>query len=203
MTQEHWDNIYQNNKREELGWYQDIPSPDLQLIERTDVGKNDRVLLIGAGVTTLIDKLVEKDYTNLIATDISQVALNTLKANHEKASLKLIQDDLTNPQQLKDINQVALWHDRAVLHFLTDEQDRKTYSSLLRNKIKSGGYVILGQFSTEGANRCSGLDVYQYDLDRYRAVLGDGFELIHSEYYTYSMPNGQLRPYIYAIYKRV
>jgi hypothetical protein len=55
----------------------------------------------------------------------------------------------------------ALWHDRAVFHFLTQEDDRRAYIRALEAALPagSGAHVILGTFALDGPTKCSGLDV--------------------------------------------
>ena len=40
-----------------------------------------------------------------------------------------------------------LWHDRAVLHFFTEEQQRNNYFQLVNDSVAIGGYVILAEFN--------------------------------------------------------
>lgn len=42
------------------------------------------------------------------------------------------------PNQFYDV-----WHDRAVFHFLTNQQDRQAYVNNVKNAVKSGGHVIV------------------------------------------------------------
>jgi integrase len=67
--------------------------------------------------------------------------------------------------ELGDIRDVAVWHDRAVLHFLLEEKQQKVYLSTLKKILKNSGYVIIAAFSLKGAKKCTGLDVKNYDQD--------------------------------------
>ena len=103
-----------------------------------------------------------------------------------------------------DINMpmVDIWIDRAVLHFLTDDKDIKGYFKNLKSKLKDGGYVLFAEFSKVGATSCAGLLVKQYSLEEFKYELGLSFELISSFEHLYINPNGDKRPYIYALYKK-
>ena len=57
------------------------------------------------------------------------------------------------------LQNAAVWHDRAVFHFLTQEQHRQTYHSLLQKIVMPGGFVIMATFAMDGATKCSGLPV--------------------------------------------
>lgn len=198
----HWDNAYANNQEEKLGWFETDLQPMLQLIDKTALDKSAKILNAGAGSTTLIDDLISKNYTNIIATDISKVALDNLADRVGKENITCIVDDLTNPTKLNSISPIDLWIDRAVLHFFIDKNDQNTYFDLIRNKVKKDGFVILAEFSLDGAKKCSGLDVKQYSKEILQEQLGSGFELIDSFDYNYTMPSGANRPYVYTLFRK-
>lgn len=201
---EHWNTTYSKNPIEKLGWYERDLSPSLKLIELCKLDPQARILNIGAGSSTLIDELLMQGYTNLIATDISEVALRDL--DHRTGGsdyLECITDDLTHPDKLNEIDGVDLWIDRAVLHFFVELKDKKAYFNLLKEKVKKDGFVILAEFNLEGAEKCSGLPVCRYSEEDFKEHLGPEFKLIEAFDYTYEMPSGGLRPYIYTLYKRI
>lgn len=200
---EHWNTAYSNNPMEKLGWFETDLSPSLELISKTGLPNSARILNVGSGSTVLIDALLELEYRNLIATDISDVALNELKNRVSSADVEYIQDDLTKPEELIKIENVDLWIDRAVLHFFNDQKDQEVYFDLMKNKIKKGGYAILAEFSLEGAAKCSGLDVFRYSKEMLADQLGDNFKLIEHFDYTYTMPSGDPRLYIYTLFQRI
>jgi hypothetical protein len=198
----HWNKVYTNNPKEKLGWFETDLSPMLNLINQTKVTKEARIINIGAGSTTLIDELINLNYSNLIATDISEIALKDLALRVGKENINTIVDDLTKPQLLKHIESVDLWIDRAVLHFFTNPKEQKNYFELLSNTVKSNGYAILAQFNTNSAKFCSGLPVFQYNKELLEKQLGSSFTLIDSFNYTYTMPSGDKREYIYTLFKK-
>ena len=201
---EHWNNAYNNSPLEKLGWYETDLNPSLDLIKKTELSNAARIINIGSGSTTLIDALVELEYINLIATDISDVALDALKNRiSDEDKVEYIQDDLTNPEKLNHIENVDLWIDRAVLHFFNECKEQDSYFDLVKSKININGFVILAEFSLEGAAKCSGLDVFRYSKEMLAEQLGGDFKLIEHFDYTYSMPSGAPRPYIYTLFQRI
>ncbi len=199
----HWDNAYTKSPEDKLGWFETDLSPMLQLINNSGVKKNARIINIGAGSTTLIDELIRQEFTNIIATDISKVALKNLENRVDNKNIVFIVDDLLNSEKINTINRVDLWIDRAVLHFFTEEKDQETYFDLLKNTISDNGYVILAQFSLQGATKCSGLDIHRYDQKMLSEKLGKDFQQIEAFHYTYTMPSGDLRDYIYMLFKKI
>ena len=199
----HWNNAYQNNPMEKLGWYETDLSPSFDLIKKSSINKNATILVAGAGNTILVDALLNDGYTDIIATDISNIALKALAdRSPKKECLTCIVDDITAPTQLKKVDEIDLWIDRAVLHFFTEVKDQHSYFDLLKSKLKKGGHVLLAEFSLEGAKKCSGLPIVNYASDMFQAPLGEGFSLIETFDYTYTMPSGDKRPYIYALYQK-
>ena len=198
----HWNKAYSKSPIYKLGWFETDLSPSLNLIEKSGVGKSARVLNIGAGSTTLIDKLLDDGFENLIATDISQVSLESITKRVGEGKVEMIIDDLTNATKLNKIAPVDLWIDRAVLHFFTEAKDQKAYFELLKNTIKPDGFALIAEFNLDGALKCSGLDVYRYNKDMIADELGEGFKLIEHFNYTYTMPSGDSREYVYTLFQK-
>jgi len=201
---EHWNNAYQNNVVEKLGWFEDDPVASFDLIEKCNLSKDALIFNAGAGATTLITLLLEKGYSNILVNDISSLALNKLKNSIDSNSnVRFFVDDLTNPITLLDVKNIDLWHDRAVLHFFTSKDQQLSYFNLLKKIVREGGYVIFSEFGIDGAKKCCGLDIVNYSEKMFQDRLGDDFELLESFNHLYSHPsNGNTRKYIYTLFKR-
>ncbi|RMG84556.1 MAG: class I SAM-dependent methyltransferase [Bacteroidetes bacterium] len=200
----HWNEAYQKKAVEQLGWYEAAPSPSLELIEKTGLPTDAAILHVGAGATTLVDELLRRGYSNLIVNDLSEVALERLRQRLGKAAddLTWVVDDLTRPERLPKLPPVDLWHDRAVLHFFTEEKDQNTYFDLLRRLVRPGGYAIIATFNLQGATKCSGLPVFRYDEKMLDEKTGPDFRLVESFNYTYVQPSGNTREYVYTLFKK-
>jgi len=201
----HWNDMYSKGGTNALGWFEENPAPSLRLIEKCHLPHNALILHAGAGASTLIDSLLNKGYQNQIATDISEVALENLKTILGKVKSGQIQwviDDLTHPVKLLNITPVDLWHDRATLHFFQEEREQKTYFDLVRILVKKDGYVIIAAFNLEGADKCSGLPVFRYNKKMLSERLGDTFQPLDFFNYTYTMPSGEQREYIYTLFRK-
>lgn len=204
-SKEHWNKVYTNNPITQLGWYEAQSFPSVQLIERCAVPKHYPIIDIGSGTSTLISDLLELGYQNLYPIDISDVALEKAKAvlgKERAAQVHWIVDDITNPSSVLQLQNAAVWHDRAVFHFLTEEQHRQTYHSLLQKIVMPGGFVIMATFAMDGATKCSGLPVQRYSAESLSEFFGDEFRLVESSNYTYQMPSGELRPYVYTRFQK-
>jgi SAM-dependent methyltransferase len=203
---DHWNKIYTNNPITQTGWYEAEPFPSVQLIEQCAVPKHAPVVDIGSGASTLIPNLLDLGYQNLYAIDISDIALEKAKAllgQARSAQVHWMVDDITNPSAVLQLQNIAIWHDRAVFHFLTKEHHRRTYHSVVQKLVMPGGFVIMGTFAMDGAEECSGLPVQRYSVESLYEFYGAGFRLVESLDYTYQMPSGDLRPYVYARFQKI
>jgi cyclopropane fatty-acyl-phospholipid synthase-like methyltransferase len=202
---EHWDEIYEALDADELTWYEEIPEASIKLLSKCHINKDESILDVGAGASTFVDYLINQGFSSIIAIDISEIALDKLKQRlgKENASrVRRIVDDITRPVRIQNLRDIAVWHDRAVLHFLLEENQQRMYLSTLKKVVKKGGYVIIAAFSLKGAKKCSGLDVKNYDQNMLAEFLGEDFSLLEYFDYTHHMPSGEPRPYIYTLFQK-
>lgn len=116
--------------------------------------------------------------------------------------MRCVVDDVTSPATLSTLQDVALWHDRALLHFLVQEDQRAAYLSTLKQVLRPGGYAILAVFSMTGVKKRSGLDIRNYDQPILVDFLGECFSMLECSEYIYVTPWGESRPYIAVCMKR-
>ena len=179
MTEErrsHWDSVYKDKAFTAVSWYQEEPQKSLELIARTGIAAGDAIIDAGGGASTLVDHLLASGYRDLTVLDISDNALEQTRARLAGRASRVdwLVSDVTRfePQR-----KYALWHDRAVLHFLVDADDRKRYMDVVRSAISPGGYLVLATFGPDGPQKCSGLVTRRYTVDMTAELLGPGFEL--------------------------
>lgn len=203
--EKHWNNAYLKTPTQNLGWYENNPKQSIELINECNLPNDALIFNAGAGTTTLINKLLENGYNNIIVNDIAASALTDLKNSLEisiHSKVQFIVDDLTNPTELLNLKNIDLWHDRAVLHFFTEQNQQKSYFNLIKKVVKVEGYVILAEFNLEGAKKCCGLNVVNYNVEMLQNGLGNEFELLKWFNYTYIQPSGNTREYVYSLFKR-
>ena len=97
---------------------------------------------------------------------------------------------------------VDLWHDRAVLHFLTAEEDRLAYLESLRQALRPGGHAVFATFALEGPEECSGLPVRRYSAETLGRTLGVDYRLIRSLDRTHVTPTNKGQHFTYAVFQR-
>jgi 2-polyprenyl-3-methyl-5-hydroxy-6-metoxy-1,4-benzoquinol methylase len=171
----HWDKIYQHKTPDQRSWTQDVPYSSLAFIDALRLPLDARIIDIGGGESTLVYFLLEKGYQNITVLDISEEAIRHMKDQlGEKAILvNWIVSDIVDfvPPQPYD-----LWHDRATFHFLTTPSLISAYLDHARSAIPIGGHMVIGTFSKNGPDKCSGLPVRQYSEEMLTLELKDGFK---------------------------
>jgi len=200
----HWNNAYNKTDTDKLGWYENNCKPSIDLIKQCNLPKNASILNVGAGATLLIDELIALGFSNLIASDISESALEKLKKRLSENSnkVKFIVDDLNNSTVLNNLEPIDLWHDRAVLHFFNESKEQDTYFKLLKKLIKPKGYAIIAVFNLDGAMKCCGLPVHRYDKSMLEEKMGDDFLLVSNFNHTFTNPSGATREYVYTLFQK-
>jgi len=199
--QTHWDNIYAQRQPAELAWYQAHPETSLRLIAASGVGKDAALIDIGGGASLLVDKLVEAGYAEVTVLDISAAAIAAAQMRlgaRAEAVRWLTQDVIAFAPPEK----YALWHDRAVFHFLTEAADRQVYLAAAASALDGGGQMIIATFAPDGPEKCSGLPVVRYDAQSLAKEAGEPFELLESCGETHVTPGGVKQSFSYCRFRR-
>jgi len=205
-SSDHWDEIFSNTEDTNLGWYEDDLSQTLKLLKTIPDWEHSNMFLVGTGTSRLIETVLAKG-VHLSLNDISAKALEKVKTRLGKksASVNWLCQDISQPLKGSAQKQasVDIWVDRAVLHFLLDEQSILGYFNNLNKIIKIGGYAIFAEFSKKGAAKCAGLELHRYSVDELSGRLGSSYQLVDSFEHIFTNPTGEPRPYIYCLYQRV
>ena len=198
----HWDAIFSNTEDAKLGWFEADTAKTFELLNRIPDWQSSRIFVSGAGTSVLIDQLISHG-SKLVVNDISEEAIHRVKKRIENKSNEVfwLCQDISKPFP-DSVSKTEVWIDRAVLHFLTEEQDILGYFNNLKSIVQIGGYVILAEFSKIGALKCAGLVLNRYSVEEFSTRLGKSFKLITNFDFTFLNPNGDTRPYVYALYKR-
>jgi len=205
MTDElrdHWQKVYATKAPTEVSWYQPVPERSLALIRDTGVPPDAPLLDVGAGASTLVDQLLAAGYTDLTVLDISGTALATAQARLGAAAARVrwVEADIT---RFTPERRYALWHDRAVFHFLVEPDRRQRYLDTLGAALALGGHLILATFGPQGPTRCSGLPVQRYAAAELDALLAPRYRLVRSEIEDHLTPAGQPQQFLYGWWQMI
>lgn len=198
----HWDSVYDAKAFTEVSWYQETPAKSLESIAAAGIGRDGAVLDAGGGASTLVDHLLEDGFTDLTVLDISAMALRQTKdrLGAKSSTVNWIVSDILGftPGRKYD-----LWHDRAVLHFLSDPGDRERYVDVVRNALAHKGFLVLATFGPAGPHQCSGLRTTRYTVDMTAELLGPDFELQGSELVMHETPAQVAQQFLYSTWRNL
>ena len=96
-----------------------------------------------------------------------------------------------------------LWHDRAVLHFLTTPEEAERYAEQAAGAIGPGGQAVIGGFAPDGPERCSGLEVARRSARDIANLLGNAFELVEERNENHTTPGGATQAFAWARLRRL
>ena len=198
----HWETVYKSKKADEVSWFQQHDAISLQLLEKSGIAINDAIIDIGGGASTLVDDLLARGYSDLSVLDISGKALDVARQRlGERASVVnwLVGDmrEIGLPEQ-----HYALWHDRAVFHFLVETEDRQQYIQSLIRSILPLGHVIIATFAEDGPEKCSGLPVRRYSVSELQLELGNSFTLLNYEKEVHRTPSSKTQQFNYCLFRK-
>jgi SAM-dependent methyltransferase len=197
--EQHWDRVYRTKAASEVSWYQPEARLSLELIRRVAPELDAPIVDVGGGASTLVDGLLRGGYRDVTVMDLAPAALARAQERlGERASQArwMVADVLEAPLLPASC---AVWHDRAVFHFLTDARDRARYVAQVQRVVRPGGYVIVASFGPEGPRRCSGLEVVRYDPNGLHAEFGSAFRLLDSTKEDHRTPAGAVQPFVYCL----
>ena len=197
----HWENVYASKGESEVSWFQETPTPSLELIALVGAVPGSAIVDIGGGASRLADCLVSRGYQDVTVLDLSAAALASARSRMgDKArQVTWIAADVTTWEPTRSYD---VWHDRAAFHFLTDPSDKAAYIARLRRALRPGGHAIIGTFAPDGPERCSGLVVSRYDAGGLAATLGAGFELIDTRPHQHATPWGAAQKFQFSTFRR-
>jgi ubiquinone/menaquinone biosynthesis C-methylase UbiE len=198
-SEKHWESIYRTRPPTEVSWYQPEARVSLDLIRRVAPQPETPVLDVGGGASTLVDGLLGAGYRDITVLDLASTALTRAQdrlGDRARQIRWIVADVLSAPLPAASY---AVWHDRAVFHFLTDPRDRARYVAQAKRVVRPGGHVIVASFGPEGPARCSGLEVVRYSPDGLHAEFGPAFRLLDSARENHLTPAGSTQAFVYCL----
>ena len=203
MNNIHWDKIYTEKASTTVSWYCDHDETSLQLLDEMDLKPQDAIIDVGGGASTWVDDLIGRGFSRISILDLSAAALAVTQQRLGKypGTVKWIVGDVLEtplPQAT-----FALWHDRAVFHFLTKKKQRQRYVQVLSDGLKPGGHVVISTFAEDGPTQCSELPVCRYSPEQLRSEFGALFTLISHNHVIHRTPAGKNQAFTYCHFQIV
>jgi trans-aconitate methyltransferase len=196
---QHWNEIYADPASGSLSWFQAKAELSLQFIDAVQLPRDAPIIDVGAGTSSLVDGLLAGGFTDITLLDLSERALETAARRLEPQSVQTIVGDVTT---WRPSRRYALWHDRAVFHFLTDEVQRTAYRDVLAAALAERGHVIVATFAPDGPERCSGLAVQRYGVEALAEQFSDLLRLVSARREKHLTSSGIEQPFVYVHFVR-
>ncbi|MBJ7458549.1 MAG: class I SAM-dependent methyltransferase [Thermoleophilaceae bacterium] len=196
---EHWNAAYAGGD-DAVSWFQVEARTSLDLIE--SVTQPDASLIdVGGGSSRLVDGLIERGHKDLAVLDLadSALAISRERLGPRAADVDWIVANLLDWESPRSYD---VWHDRAVLHFLTSDEQRHSYLAAMRTALRVGGHAVIGVFAADGPEQCSGLEVRRYSPEDLRALLGSDFEPVSSVRELHGTPGGNQQAFNWLVARR-
>lgn len=196
----HWDAAFAGGD-EQRSWYQERPSESLRAIKRVVPDRDAAIIDVGGGSSALSGALLDAGYRDLTVLDVSKTALSLAESrlgNNAERITWIVADVLV----WRPARRYLVWHDRAVLHFFVDADDRRAYVQTLREALAPGGYVIIASFAPTGPEQCSGLPVHRSSADDILDLLGSGFSTVDSRVQVHTTPSDKEQPLTWVTARR-
>jgi uncharacterized UPF0146 family protein len=196
----HWETVYETKNPDQVSWTQEIPKTSLNFIHSFGLDKKAKIIDIGGGDSKLVDFLLEEGFENITVLDISEKVIQKaqLRLGVKADKVNWIVSDIT---QFNPTTQYDVWHDRAAFHFLTSKVDINKYVEIVKKSVSK--YIVIGTFSENGPQKCSGLEIKQYSQEEITKLFQNDFQVIECFTEDHTTPFDTKQNFMYCSFKRI
>ncbi len=182
----HWDDRYETVGSTEVSWFEAEPTVSIGLLDSLGIGSSQSIIDVGGGASLLVDRLLARGHDDLAVLDVSGAALaEARRRTGDPAAVEWIEADLVT---WKPSRRWEVWHDRAVAHFLTTDEERAAYTNALSAALGPDGAFVIGAFAPDGPTHCSGLEVRRQSFDDLAQLAGDA-SITERRHHTHTTPS--------------
>ena len=182
-----------------MSWTQEVPETSIEFFNDFKLSKTSPIIDVGGGESKFVDYLLAEGYQNISVLDISENAIKRAKdrLGEKSKNIEWIVCDINdfNPKK-----KYALWHDRAVFHFLTSSVEINRYVENV--KLNSENFIV-GTFSTSGPKKCSGLEISQYDKNLLSKLFEESMTIKKVEYINHITPFETTQNFIFCSFSAI
>jgi ubiquinone/menaquinone biosynthesis C-methylase UbiE len=196
----HWENIYTTKSLTEVSWYQPNPETSLNFIHEFNVPKKAKIIDVGGGDSFLVDHLLMEGYTDITVLDISAAALERAKLRLGKKA-QLVKWIVADASKFTPTEHYDFWHDRAAFHFLNSDSEIDAYLNSVQNGLSKNGILVMGTFSENGPEKCSGIKIKQYSENSMVERLTHFFNKIKCISIDHITPFNTIQNFIFCSFK--
>jgi SAM-dependent methyltransferase len=173
----------------------------MAFVEQLQLPLHANIIDVGGGDSHFADALLDKGYENIYVLDISAAAIEKAKQRLGDRASKVhwIVSDVT---QFEPPVQFDLWHDRAAFHFLVTEDQICRYVTIAEAGTHENGYLVLGTFSEDGPEKCSGLTITQYSEGSMTARFSAAFNKLQCITEDHITPFSTVQNFVFCSFKK-
>jgi len=196
-----WEQVH-HDRGDDVSWFQERPTTSVRMLDRCGIRVEESVVDVGGGGARLVDELLHRGHEDLTVLDVSAVALRRaarrLGPQRARRVVWTVSDVLAwSPTRL-----FSVWHDRAAVHFLVDDEQVSGYVARVHAALAPGGALVVATFAPDGPGRCSGLPVRRYHTDRLGELFGSDFDVVGTEREEHHTPWGAVQPFSWVALRR-
>jgi len=197
----HWDRVHAEKPHDGVSWFSPGRHASLEEIEALALPKDAPVLDVGCGVDGIAGPLLQRGHTRVAALDVSQVAVDKAceALGPRCPEVEWFVADLLD---WRAPHPLALWHDRAVFHFLQEPAERARYFTVAAEALREGGALVLSTFAPDGPERCSDLPCRRWDDEALAAELPRNLRLVRSRPEAHVTPSGKTQHFRVFVLER-
>ena len=189
-----WETAYSQKSESERSWTQSVPADSLGIIDAAGLDRGSAVIDIGGGASYLVDELVERGFTDVTLLDISPGALDESRSRNGNR-VSYVAADVTTWRPARTF---AMWHDRAVFHFLTTPEQQAGYVRALLEGTTVGSHLVIATFALDGPDTCSGLPVRRWSAGELIECFAGNFESVSHAWHLHTTPWGATQPFTFV-----
>jgi SAM-dependent methyltransferase len=197
---QHWERAYADGDAN-LSWTEPVPQRSVDAIASLRLDPAAPIIDIGGGSSGLAGELIRGGHRDVTVLDLSRAALALARQQlgHDAERVTWTATDVLSwsPEP-----HYVLWHDRAVLHFFVDSDQRDRYAQALDAALRPPAHVVITTFAPDGPTSCSGLPVLGSSPEEIMALLGPRFTMIDSSAEDHITPRGLPQRFVRVIAKR-
>jgi len=196
----HWDDAYAEGDAA-CSWFQDAPLMSLRMLDAAGVTAADSVIDVGGGASPLAAALLARGFRDVTVLDISAAGMEYARQRlgPRAAQVHWLTADVC---AWRPPRRFAVWHDRAVFHFLTAEPGRQAYLRALSAATAVDAVAVFGCFAPDGPPQCSGLPVARYGPGELAVKLGPRWTLTIEDREAHTTPAGLTQPFTWVALRR-
>lgn len=198
---QHWEKVYTTKQFTDVSWYQANPTVSLDFLSAFNMAKDASIIDVGGGDSYFVDHLLNLGYNNITVLDISKAAIEKAKnrLGDGAVAVNWVVSDIT--AYIPD-RQFDFWHDRATFHFLTSPEQIDKYLAIANNAISPGGKIVVGTFSENGPEKCSGLPIKQYSESALTSLIKKWFHKIKCIHTNHITPFNTIQQFLFCSFKK-